>query len=870
MAPLAETDLPPQTRVEGGYIIVRRMSAGGMGTIYEATGPLEGQRYALKTVNRVLQENPHLLARFKEEASHLTKIRSDAVVRSLGFLEDRSLGLFLVMEYIDGETLDERVKGRGALGEAELKGLRRRLAEALTDIHRENIIHRDLSPDNILLPNGDVGRAKLIDFGISKPPDSGGAAAAKAPKWSEGKFLWMAPEQLNGDPVGKPADHYSAGLVLAFAATGRPLPLGGTSPQAALEKRRERLDLSQVPKSLQALLHRLLHVEPKWRGRLTANDWGRSATKGMVAVSALALGTAVVAFKFPDVPSELRDIVSGLLYPPAPTVACAPRFDGPGWTVTPYGTIAGFSRPLPSRVNPDSSTVDLGGNPSGAGQPAVVAVDAETNLNLARDNAVAIAMRAAGATAKIECDVVSLEIVDRERTQLIWHGSGGSELPVASVAAPLAQGFHKLRLHAACKPDAFPTVAVELRVGAGSLRAPGPNEFCRPEPAAQPFPNPQPQPQPQPLPLPNPQPQPKPQPLPLPNPLAPPLQACAPRASGWNVTAYGRGRGGGYGPLWSQANPDLSTIDLEPDAARLSAGQSVIAAVAEADLNLSGDGNVVVSARPSGDTSRVDCSVVNFEIVNGGRAQLNWYGSRNGSLGGNLPAASVMARLGRGFHTLRLYAACKQGGFPKVSVQVQSGNDASPRVPGANEFCRANLPEPPVRAPAEPPAPGLASCERVDGAGGPGWLVIPYGEAPRPTGESVIDFAPAAVQSVTGGTWLYDARGLLQLPAADTVTLAFDLPDPTQDVMCQAFLTVDRLQGGFARWYTRPGAATNFNPRQPIRTALSLKGGIHPLDLHLSCIGRAYLPTIRFSMKTAQEPELRAPKPHEVCFLKVP
>jgi len=139
----------------------------------------------------------------------------------------------------------------------------RRLASGLQAAHDIGIFHRDISPDNIILPEGDIGRAKIIDFGIARFALGDGTIIGGG---FAGKLMYVSPEQLGlaGAVVTARSDIYSFGLVLAYALLGRPLDMGGTQAQV-LEKRKSVPDLSGVDGRLRPLIKRMLQPDPAQR-----------------------------------------------------------------------------------------------------------------------------------------------------------------------------------------------------------------------------------------------------------------------------------------------------------------------------------------------------------------------------------------------------------------------------------------------------------------------------------------------------------------------------------------------------------------------------------------------------------------------------
>ena len=146
----------------------------------------------VKVILPSLANDPKIVELFREEGRKLKRLRSDAIVNYEGFFRDERGLLYLVMEFVDGESL-ATILGRRRLEIDEVLGLRDRLAEGLAVAHDMGIIHRDISPENIILPDGRVERAKLIDFGIAKSTDANDATLIGSD--FAGKYAFVAPEQ---------------------------------------------------------------------------------------------------------------------------------------------------------------------------------------------------------------------------------------------------------------------------------------------------------------------------------------------------------------------------------------------------------------------------------------------------------------------------------------------------------------------------------------------------------------------------------------------------------------------------------------------------------------------------------------------------
>src|SRR3954468_765456 len=256
--------LAPGTRLNGIFEIETHIASGGMGEIYRGRAVETGDVVAIKVMRTDLADNTMALALFRKEASALHYIHHDAIVRYYVFSLDPDIHRhYLAMEFVDGEPLSEILK-KGPLPFDQVCLLQERLAAGLEAAHRHGIIHRDLSPDNILIPAGDVSLAKIIDFGIARStrPNDGTVIGSGF----AGKFNYVSPEQLglwDGNVTAK-SDIYSLALVLAECLTGQALDMGGSQLEV-IDKRRAVPDLSLIDARLRPLIDQMLQSDPKDR-----------------------------------------------------------------------------------------------------------------------------------------------------------------------------------------------------------------------------------------------------------------------------------------------------------------------------------------------------------------------------------------------------------------------------------------------------------------------------------------------------------------------------------------------------------------------------------------------------------------------------
>lgn len=256
--------LPPGTRLNGIFEIDRHIASGGMGEIYSGHAIETGDSVAVKVMRSDLADNNTALALFRKEASALHYIYHDAIVRYYVFSLDPGIGRhYLAMEFVDGQPLSEILKSGSLDFEATLN-LLERLAGGLNAAHQHGIVHRDLSPDNMLIPGGDVRRAKIIDFGIARSTRNNDGTIIGS--GFAGKYNYVSPEQLGlfGGDVTAKSDIYSLGLVIAECITGRAIDMGGTQFEV-LEKRRKVPDLTVIDSRLRPLIDWMLQPDPKDR-----------------------------------------------------------------------------------------------------------------------------------------------------------------------------------------------------------------------------------------------------------------------------------------------------------------------------------------------------------------------------------------------------------------------------------------------------------------------------------------------------------------------------------------------------------------------------------------------------------------------------
>lgn len=202
-------------RVAGRFVIERALGAGGMGEVYVAHDSTLDEKVALKTIASSLVGTA-AVDRFRREAQAARRITHPNVVRIHDIGQDGPLS-FISMEYVEGQSLGQRLEREGALPTAEVKRIALELCAGLAAAHAAGVTHRDLKPDNVLLDSH--GKVRVIDFGLASVDSYTGLTATGAVMGTPG---YMAPEQVLGKDADARTDIYAVGCILYHALAGVP------------------------------------------------------------------------------------------------------------------------------------------------------------------------------------------------------------------------------------------------------------------------------------------------------------------------------------------------------------------------------------------------------------------------------------------------------------------------------------------------------------------------------------------------------------------------------------------------------------------------------------------------------------------------
>lgn len=219
--------------VKGRYRVLEKIGEGGMGAVYLAEQVAISRKVALKVLHTDYARDEEFVKRFRQEAKLAASLNHHNVVTIFDFDQADDGSLYIVMEYVGGKNL-ARVVREGPMEIRRALRLAVQIAEGLTAAHRAGVIHRDVKPENIMVV-GAVEEIKLMDFGISRLRDTGGASRLTRSGTIMGTPAYMAPEQIEGEEVSERTDIYAFGIVLYEMLSGS-VPFQARTPEAVLIK----------------------------------------------------------------------------------------------------------------------------------------------------------------------------------------------------------------------------------------------------------------------------------------------------------------------------------------------------------------------------------------------------------------------------------------------------------------------------------------------------------------------------------------------------------------------------------------------------------------------------------------------------------
>jgi eukaryotic-like serine/threonine-protein kinase len=307
--------------IVGSYRVLRKLGKGGMGAVYACEHTLLGRKAALKVLLPALSADPDLVQRLFNEARAVTLIADPGIVQVFDFGHHTDGSAFIVMELLDGETVDQRLGRLGRFAPRDALRLLRQVCTSLSAAHAKGIVHRDIKPDNIFIvgdpvvPGGE--RTKLLDFGVAKLAHPAPGQDSTQSGQLMGTPVYMSPEQCRGAHA---ADHrsdvYSIGCVAMAMLTGHP-PFEGDGMGDLIVAHichappRAGARVPELPPVFDQVLQRCLAKSPDDRFQTMAeliqalDDAERALYAPIAGLSAsVALRTPTLAMPAPEPPSS--------------------------------------------------------------------------------------------------------------------------------------------------------------------------------------------------------------------------------------------------------------------------------------------------------------------------------------------------------------------------------------------------------------------------------------------------------------------------------------------------------------------------------------------------------------------------------------
>ena len=249
----------PGDLLNNTYRIESVLGRGGTSEVYKARNEISSRFVAIKALKSEFSGDEGYLTLMRRE-EEIREIRHDAVVRYSENHRTPDGHIYLVMDYVQGPDLNALLKA-GGLPASDLLAVAKRVAEGLRVAHGRNIVHRDLSPDNIILRDGKPDQAVIIDFGIAKDTNPG--AETIVGNEFAGKYAYAAPEQLSGNTDAR-SDIYSLGALLLATFRGAK-PDIGNNPMEVLKRKGEPLPTEGVPEPLKSVIDKMTRPLPAER-----------------------------------------------------------------------------------------------------------------------------------------------------------------------------------------------------------------------------------------------------------------------------------------------------------------------------------------------------------------------------------------------------------------------------------------------------------------------------------------------------------------------------------------------------------------------------------------------------------------------------
>lgn len=329
----AEPYLRPGLLFEGKYRIIKMLGTGSFASVVHARHEIMGRDVALKFLKpEVVEKYPEVSDRFVKEVQFVSKLNSPSTVTIFDFGETADGTCYMVLEYVDGETLDSWIDRRGATRTGHSVEICLQILDSLGEAHAQGIVHRDLKPANIMIGK-DSSVVKVLDFGVAKMLEESEQSRQTISGRQSTQFIgtpvYMSPEQILGQGIVASSDLYSLGLILYELLTGE---VGVTGDTVAAVARQHLEDaplplprLHTIVPPLRAILMRATARHPRdryasakeFRDDLEAfksGQAGKSANdSGIFKPAASVVASATRGVSVPPIPAQQTMEKSGLL-----------------------------------------------------------------------------------------------------------------------------------------------------------------------------------------------------------------------------------------------------------------------------------------------------------------------------------------------------------------------------------------------------------------------------------------------------------------------------------------------------------------------------------------------------------------------------
>src|SRR5437762_7504621 len=290
-----KTSIAGEPILDGRYQLEKRLGQGGMGVVYKARHIFLKTPHAIKIILPDLVGNdPNLVTRFRQEALAAAAIRHQNIIAVTDFGVVRGTMPFLVMEFVQGRSLQDIMADEGAMPPMRAFELIQPICAGIAAAHRQKIVHRDLKPLNVMIQNDIPTKegTKILDFGLAKIKSGEllGSFVAAQTTGLMGSPFYMAPEQWGDDPPDTRADVYSLGVMLYQMLSGE-VPFKGSSIPSIMKKHLTAEVPTfaskgiEVPRQIEAVVRHALEKDPKYRTP-SADEFAQELGTAMSSASA--------------------------------------------------------------------------------------------------------------------------------------------------------------------------------------------------------------------------------------------------------------------------------------------------------------------------------------------------------------------------------------------------------------------------------------------------------------------------------------------------------------------------------------------------------------------------------------------------------